>query len=932
MASDQDTVGPSPPARRGRTDGAGRPGPAEGQDASAALDRLRRTYDALFEASADMVLVADLESGRILRANAAAEAGLERPRATLQQMTVWDLVAPEEHARITALVARSLRDRRFSVRDRFLFRPPDGTSRRVVADVEVVVPGPEPQVHVIIRDLTETEETKRRLEETEDRFRRIVDQAGDALYLHDRQGRFVLVNQQACRMLGYTREELLRLTVRDVSGDFDAASYEEVWRRARVEGTVTMQGRLRHKDGTAFPHEVRVGLMEWGGQTLMLALARDVTERNRAEEALRHSQQRYRAVVEDQTELICRWLPTGELTFVNGAYGRYFGKTAEDLVGRTFMPLILPEDQPRVARHFASLTRDQPVATHEHRVLSAAGEVRWMQWTNRAIFDEAGTLLEYQAVGRDITDRRRAEEALRESEANYRLLFNESADGIVVVVEGRLVNANPAACRLFGWAPGEFAGRTPMDYLNLFHPDDRPLLRERFLQIMAGEPVQTTYAGRLLRPDGTIAWIEARTQPIRWEGRAAYQSMVRDVTERVHLEERLREAQKMEAVGQLAGGVAHDFNNLVTGILCHANLIRDAATPGEAVHEAAKTIEEAARRAAELTGQLLGFARRGKLENVPVDLAAAIAAAVALVGPTLGEKVRVTRRIRTPRPLAMGDPGQLQQVVLNLVLNARDAMPDGGDLAFQVDEADLDAPGAPGPAARPDAAPGRYVVLSVSDTGRGIAAEVRHRIFEPFFTTKPPGQGLGMGLAVVYGIVRNHGGWVEVESEVGRGTTLRVHLPAAPEGAEVAPPAAPGPTVRRAGRILVVEDEEVVRRAVEQMLTRAGYEVMTASNGREAVACYAAHAGRLDLVIIDLRMPEMDGRACFRELKRLDPGVKAIVSTGYEADGAAQEMLDQGMVGFVRKPYQMEDLLGAVASALGRTSAAAKHARGGGPP
>ena len=404
--------------------------------------------------------------------------------------------------------------------------------------------------------------------------------------------------------------------------------------------------------------------------------------------------------------------------------------------------------------------------------------------------------------------------------------------------------------------------------------------------------------------------------------------MVRDVTDRVHLEERLREAQKMEAVGQLAGGVAHDFNNLVTGILCHANLIRDAATPGEAVHEAAKTIEEAARRAAELTGQLLGFARRGKLENVPVDLAAAIAAAVTLVGPTLGEKVRVSRRIRTPRPLAMGDPGQLQQVVLNLVLNARDAMPDGGELAFQVDETELDAAAA----ARPDAAPGRYVVLSVSDTGRGIAAEVRHRIFEPFYTTKPPGQGLGMGLAVVYGIVRNHGGWVEVESEVGRGTTLRVHLPAAPEGAQVPPPVAPAPTPRRAGRILVVEDAEVVRRAVEQMLTRAGYEVVTASNGREAVACYAAHAGRLDLVIIDLRMPEMDGRACFRELKRLDPGVTAIVSTGYEADGAAQEMLDQGMVGFVRKPYQMEDLLGAVASALGRTSAAAKHARGGGPP
>jgi len=442
---------------------------------------------------------------------------------------------------------------------------------------------------------------------------------------------------------------------------------------------------------------------------------------------------------------------------------------------------------------------------------------------------------------------------------------------------------------------------------------------------------------------------ETVSYAFRWAGRTfeanvrpfydAYGSIVGaigsalDVTERESTEralrrseEKLRDSQKMQAIGTLAGGVAHDFNNILTGILGEADLMLRLDASGPEARRAAGRILEAAHRAAELTQQLLGFARGGKHRNIPVDLSRILAdveARLARERHDFGEKaneIRVERMTPSRGPYALGDPSQIMEVVLNLAWNARDAMPSGGRLLLSAEEELVEEPA--GCAARDGVSPGRYAVITVADTGRGMAREIRTRIFEPFFTTKERGKGTGMGLAMVDGIVRNHGGAITVESEPGRGTLFRVQLPAADPPAETAvdvvrdPEAAVAAARARASararrrRVLIVDDEECVRQVAEGYLRHLGYDTVTASDGMAGAEYYARHADEIDVVLIDMIMPRLGGRECFLALRKVNPDVKAILCSGYGMNEAAQSIVDEGLCGFVQKPYDIE-LLGA---------------------
>jgi PAS domain S-box-containing protein len=383
--------------------------------------------------------------------------------------------------------------------------------------------------------------------------------------------------------------------------------------------------------------------------------------------------------------------------------------------------------------------------------------------------------------------------------------------------------------------------------------------------------------------------------------------------EKVKLEVQLRQSQKMEAIGRLAGGVAHDFNNLLTGILGYANLLKEKSDPGDNIFQAAEMIERAAGRAAQLTGQLLGFARKGKHQNVPVDLTGTIHEVIGLLKHTIDKNIVIRQRLRAHPASVLGDPGQMQQVILNLAVNARDAMPLGGELCFETDLVELDSSYCRTYAG---ATPGQYYMVSITDTGCGIPLEIQDRIFEPFFTTKEPGKGTGMGLAMVYGIVKNHGGSIRVHSEVRQGTTFKVYLPVpaeSPDSQVISQEIALAPGI---GRILVVDDEEMVRTVTKEMLSSLGYQVVTVSDGQEAVEYYRGFGTEIDLVIIDMIMPKLGGRDCFRALKAINPSVKAILATGYDRNGAAQEILNAGMLGFVQKPYQMSQLSEVIANVL----------------
>jgi CheY-like chemotaxis protein len=377
-------------------------------------------------------------------------------------------------------------------------------------------------------------------------------------------------------------------------------------------------------------------------------------------------------------------------------------------------------------------------------------------------------------------------------------------------------------------------------------------------------------------------------------------------------------SQKMEAIGSLAGGIAHDFNNLLTGILGYANLLKVKATPGSEVLKAANVIQDAADRASQLTAQLLGFARKGKNLAVPVDINRIIEEVTGILERTMDPRIRIVKRFAPINVMVIGDPTQMQQLLMNMAVNARDAMPEGGVLTFSTSLARVNDLNTGSSAAR--LAAGSYAKIELSDTGTGIPAENIEKIFDPFFTTKEQGKGTGLGLAMVFGIVKNHGGHVEVESTVGAGTLFRIFLPLADDlgkAEETIPAVSAGGETGR-GHVLLIDDQEVVREVCSAMLQALGYMVSTASDGREGVDHYRRCGRDIDLVIIDMIMPNMGGRDCLREIKALNPGVRAILSTGFSIDGAVQEIIDEGVSGFIQKPYRLEQLSHAVSMAMGR--------------
>jgi PAS domain S-box-containing protein len=528
---------------------------------------------------------------------------------------------------------------------------------------------------------------------------------------------------------------------------------------------------------------------------------------------------------------------------------------------------------------------------------------------------EDGKLVRIWGTYREVTDRKRAEEQLRTLSA----VIEQSISPVAIVSPTGMVEyVNPKLLEVYGATKEQVEGKPWRDFAS-----PHSTLREHAEEIGArvlgnGEAWQGEVSD--LDKDGERLWREATVFPIKDEAgevaHTVYMSL--DITDRKlaeqekkELEEQLVQAQKMEAIGRLAGGVAHDFNNLLTAILGFADLIRRNASPGHETYEAADLVTTAARRAAKLTSRLLGFARKGKHQHVPVDMNAVVDSTIVLLDRTVDKQIEVTARLFADPSSVMGDPSQLEQVVLNLAVNARDAMPEGGTLVVETCNAKVEDRrrflGA-------ELVPGDYVVLSVRDTGEGIPADVQEHVFEPFFTTKARGEGTGMGLAMVYGIVRNHGGALELQSEVGGGTEVSVYLPMVAAQPKVQSVPEKEPLAGGSGTILVVDDEPTVCRAVHSMLAPLGYQVVTKTEGRDAIEYFKANP--VDLVILDMAMPMMDGPACFHRIRTIDPSARIIIATGHSMTRAAQELLDLGASDFVQKPFVQAGLARTVATAL----------------
>lgn len=673
-------------------------------------------------------------------------------------------------------------------------------------------------------------------------------------------------------------------------------------------------GALRHRDG------LRKNELE----KALEASRCEIRRREAVEAVLREGEQRLRLLDENASDMLWTADLEGRLTYVSQSVQTIRGFKPRELIGEpaedrlTEKSLILSEGvrAPSAKENRRDPGGRPPESTLQLEMKCKDGSTVWTETTASLMRDADGNPIGYMGVSRDITERLRAEEVLRQQA----MLMDQIHDSVIATdIEGKITSWNAASERMFGYTAEEAIGRDGV----LFLYDEEEIEKLQRMadevratgEIVEGELRPRTKAGKPLVIILKISLFKNVDGEI--QGLIGYSADVTQVheseKEKTKLESQLWQAQKMEAIGTLAGGVAHDFNNLLTGILGYANMLKLNAEPGTPTYKGADVIERAAERGSQLTKQLLGFARKGKLKNVAVDINSTVEEVAALLQRTIDKSIRTIQGLCSDGAFVMGDPDQLQQVVLNLAVNARDSMPDGGEITFVTDIVEL---GEDYCRSHPEAVRGTYVLLSVRDTGVGIPRDIQDRIFEPFFTTKSEGKGTGMGLATSYGIVKNHSGYIQVYSEVGRGTEVKVFLPLHRATRVATGQADPDRIAQGSGCILLVDDEEIIRELGSDMLTELGYEVITAKDGKEAIQLFAEHRAQIDLAIIDMIMPVMGGRDCFLALKNIDPEVKTILSSGYTLDGAVQQILDEGMLGFVPKPYRLHELSHAVAQAL----------------
>lgn len=501
---------------------------------------------------------------------------------------------------------------------------------------------------------------------------------------------------------------------------------------------------------------------------------------------------------------------------------------------------------------------------------------------------------------------------LRASEQRFRWIFEQTHFGIALCnLHGVFSTVNPAFAQLLGYEAEELRGKLDSD---LTHPEDRPESLGRTQLLREGQATQVSMEKRYLRKSGESVWCTTIVSLIRGSaGHPAYfLAMVENISERkraeeerARLQEQLFQAQKMEAIGTLAGGLAHDFNNFLGVILGFASLVRLRLRPQDPLQEPVRMIEQSAEYAADLTRQLLGLVRHEEHQPEPVNVREIMDRVAKIVTRTFDRRIRVETRLAPELPPVQADASQLEQAVLNLCINARDAMATGGKLTLETCVATLGSEDSLRPAQHP---PGDYVRIAVKDTGRGMDPQVMRRIFEPFFTTKEAGEGSGLGLAMVYRIVQDHGGIIHVESQVGQGSEFTIFLPVVQRPAESSKRKEPGEVRRGSGTVLVVDDEPMVLAFAEQGLKKLGYNVLTAANGKRACEIYASQAGEVGCVLLDMVMPEISGLETYQKLREINPQARVILSSGYSMDKIARQALDMGAADFLGKPYSLEKL------------------------
>jgi len=762
----------------------------------------------------------------------------------------------------------------------------------------------------VVRDISARRESEMALRSSEERYRLLAENSSDVIWTLSLDGLLTYISPSIKAFSGYDPEELLGKGVDAILTPESSAFVKKTLTRelGNTSGKRGQAGQfeLRHftRDGTVKDIEVSTTwiLNERKEPVGLQGSTRDVTGRRQAEEALRRSEEKYRNILESIQEGYFEVDLKGRFTFFNDSFCSMVGYLPDEVMGSSYTVFVDEETAGKIYDVFHNVfLTGRPDKGFDWYIVRKEGEKKAIESSVTLMRGPSGEPMGFRGVMRDVTERKKAQEALRLSEERFRDLAELLPETVYEAdLDGRLTFVNKSGFERFGYSEADIAQGLQMR--SVISPDDLPKMEDSLARMLKGEKTGLMEY-TMVRKDGRTFPGLAHSAPIIRGGTpSGIRGFVVDVSDKKNLEARLLQARRMESIGTLAGGIAHDFNNLLMGILGNVSLIMMGMDETHVAYGRMKNVEEYVKRASDLTQQLLGFARGGKYDVRTTDLREFIGKSTDMFARTHRE-IRMHTLIPDELWPAEVDRSQMEQVMLNLYMNARQAMPSGGDLYVAAENTVL----AGGSASAYELSPGKYVKITLRDTGVGMDQTTLSRIFEPFFTTREMGRGTGLGLASVYGIVKNHSGHIGVESELGVGTEFFIYLPASIESHERKGSASKDAR-KGSGFILLVDDEDMILDVGSAMIEGMGYRVMQARGGKAGLEMFLKHKTEIDLVILDMIMPDLPGRDVYTCMKQADPEVRVLLSSGYNMDEQAHEIMQSGCRGFIQKPFSIKDL------------------------
>jgi len=744
------------------------------------------------------------------------------------------------------------------------------------------------------------------LRESEERYRCLAEVSPDTVAIHA-DGKIVYINSAGVKLLhAVDRSELIGKPVFDVvHPDFRELVHQRV-HGAIEQGTVQpmTEEKFLCLDGSVIDVEVVSVPTTFKGKKAVQVVARNITDRKLVIEVLKHSEEMFRGVI-SAVPVGLGIVSNREVQWVNDSLLHLVGRQKEEVIKKNARIFYSSDEiYNLVGRQFYGELSVKGRANIEVDWQHKDGSILNIYLTGGAV-DQHDISRGIVFAALDVTERKRAEVELKESEERYRRLVEFSPDAIAVHSEGKIRYANPAALTLLGANDAsELIGKP---FLDIIHPEYRDSVHQQIIAVMRKDYSLPLTEQKFIRLDGTIVDVEVAAIPIVYKEKSAMQLVVRDISEQKKLQSQLLQTQKIQSIGTLAGGIAHDFNNILGIILAYSSLLDKSKLTPEKFSVSITAINQAVQRGAALVRQILTFARKTDILFEPMDISELIYELLSMLGQTFPKTITFSESIEKSLPFIFADRTQIHQALLNLCINSRDAMPQGGSISITAGRQTKEQIVQKFPAAREV----EYVCLTVTDTGKGMDEATCQRVYDPFFTTKEKGKGTGLGLSVVYGIVQAHRGFIDVKSELGIGTTFRLFFPVPilNEQTAAAQQLVKSYEVGGTETILFVEDEELLIQMVSFLLESKGYKVLCARDGLEAVNIFLSHKHEIALVITDMGLPVMTGTDEFIKLKEIDPNVKVIFASGFFEPDIKSELMADGGCGFIQKPYDPNDIL-----------------------